>query len=238
MIFSGNNTSIDSKILNSKLKLMIANGTTEPNNNPPISVFSEYYQGALYAGEQINKNFTNFDYEFLPTDCGNFKTDFEWQNSCLKNYINSSAIAYLSGFWISGAFTNAMILKSNGLLIPQVLPYAASEDLGNREEFPEFIQLSGNYFEYIQNSALFFSIYEWHSYLLIHDISPDNRLFASILSEIFKKTGFVAINSKQYRMLPANYSRENFEEYRKFFEYIKDTKCRIMLLVVENSILN
>ena len=142
----------------------------------------------------------------------------------------------MSAFWSYAAYRNALILKKDKFFLPQISPVAVTEEMRNKTEYPEFIRLSGNYFEYIQNSALLFSIFEWHSFLIIHGDGTQYPIFAAKLTKLFESYGSVLVNTDDKdQMIPENYTREDFEEYKHFFENIRDTKCRIILLLVENS---
>ena len=236
ILFPGNNVLINANVLKAKLQIMIANGTTEANSLVPNYVFPTYYYGAQYALDQVNwdERFGNFEYELIPTDCGNINFDITWSINCLSKHVQTHGLAYVSSFLVGAALGNLFSFRAFNIFLPQVSPFGISDVVNDESTYPEFIKLSGKFNEYVQNSIFMFNFFKWHEFIIISGDDLGNQFLMQEISSTMIKMGFKFINPKKFQMIPSNYTREDFESYKDLFEFIRDSKCRLLLTIYTN----
>ena len=231
VLFPGNNPSIKLNMTKTKLSILIANGTSEPNNQPGFNQTSKMYFGSVFACQEVNSKLKHFKYELTPTNCGNQILDIAWYIKCLSTYASSSHLAYLTGFWVQSSMGNLLSIRTRQVFIPQVSPYAVSEILNNKTTFPEFLKLSPHYYEYMKNGILTYRVLKWPDYMFLYANDMTITPAARIIMEIYRESGLKLVSPVQYQMIPLNYTREDFESNRNVFEFIRDSKCRILALL-------
>ena len=230
LIFPGNVTSTVSKQENTKLRLSIANGTAEIYNYGYYPTFAYWYLAATFAKEMSNSlsEIPNFEFEFFPTNCGNTVYDANWYKLCFSKLSSELGIGYLTGIWPSGALGNLLTLRSLGVKIPQITPYGMDQQLESKSVAPEILKLSLALDEFI---ALSFSLYfalEWkYSVMIFSDDSAYSSLFQQ-LGPYLTSLGVTILNEE--KILTANYTRKDFNKYKKYFQDIKDLDCRIYII--------
>ena len=237
ILFPGGNTQIGIENYNIKIPIMIANETMKGSNPVYPDYILEFYSGSQYALEQVNreKELENFVYELEPTDCGNLYYDVMWYVKCLKKYENSSSIAYISGYFFGSAVGNLVGIRAQNRFLPQISPYGFSDAINNASVFPEFLKMTGTYSEYLLNNIFMYKFYGWlHLIILISDTQSNKILFEE-LEKAFIQMSLTIINDEKHRIIPANYTRDDFENYRYVFEYIRDTKCATIVFNHPNS---
>ena len=235
IIFPGNNTKIKPGKIKTKLTLMIANGTNELIPSPNNVIVSNFYKGALYASEEVNQNLKNFEYEFIPTDCGNFYFDVNLSVACLAKHVRNTGLAYISGYWYTSALASLLSFKAFNIFLPQISPFGLSDYVNNQTLFPEFIKMSGRLDEFLQNSIFTFKIFGWKDILIISNDDRTSRYLNSQVKLFVSKMGLNILNQGANEFFPINYTRDDFEKYKSIFHFIKDSKCRILILLSVNS---
>ena len=231
ILFPGGNPSPRLNITKTKLSILIANGTSEPNNQPGFNETSKMYFGSLFASEEVNSKLKHFEYELIPTNCGNQVLDIAWYIKCLSSFASNSHLAYLTGFWVQSAMGNLLSIRTRQVFIPQVSPYGLSEVMNNKSAFPEFLKLSPHYYKYMKNGDLTQRIFKWPDYMFLYANDMNIKPAAQIIIELYRGSGLKLITPVQYQMIPLNYTREDFESNRNVFEYIRDSKCRVLCLL-------
>ena len=236
ILFPGNNILINANVLKTKLFIMIANGTQEANSLTPNYIIPTYYYGAQYALDQVNldKELGNFEYNLIPTDCGNTEFDIKWYIKCLAKYSLNHGLAYVSSFLVGAALGNLLSFRAFNTFLPQVSPFGISDAVNSEKAYPEFIKLSGRFNEYVQNSIFMFKFYQWHDFILLSGDSFGNQFLKQELSSQMIKMGFKIINPANYQTIQSNYTRDDFEDYKDLFEFIRDSKCRLLLIIITN----
>ena len=236
-VFPENNTSIFSKSKKSKIVISIANGTSILYNEGFIPIFAYWYQGAQFAVSRSNfmQEFENFEFELFPTDCGNLIYDEEWFKTCLSSVVNSLGVAYLSNFLADAAKGNLVALQSLSKQIPQVSPLAVSVELENITAFPNLLKLGSQEEFYALSCVRILQNLRWKDIIFFG--SDESDYMSSIIStiELFNKGQVNIINPPNLRIFRSNYTRDDFEQYKEFFQFAKRSKCRIFFFSATNT---
>ena len=235
--FPGNTTSYSASA-STKLVFAIANGTSEiyNSNSKPYYVFSEIYTGAGYAVHQSNLQggIANFEIELYPTNCGLYGYDVAWYTSCLKPSKEKLGIAYLSGFWYTGAASTLFALRNLNVSIPQISPFAQDNSVDNITEMPEFLKLSVSTANFFTAIFLFQRSLNWNEIVVL---ATNDLTFYTQYQEVIEfssSLGITIANPPDKRVLPFNYTRNDFQQYKSYFQTAKDTNCRIYIIVAIN----
>lgn len=233
MMFPGNNSLIKADVLNSVISLSIANGTSEPYGLGTSSIASRAYVGSIFAVSQSNKlrEIENFEFQLNPTDCGNYIFDFKWYSQCLNKLRNSLGTAYLTGYTIFGAYGNLITLRILGINVPQISPYAFSNAIDNSTAYPEFIRMSPKLNIFIYNSVLIYMSFHWKDFIIF---TVDDVGFLGLYNQFLlamEAIGARYINPEPLRIFPSNYTIEDFDQYKSYFQYVKDSKCRLIHII-------
>ena len=228
-VFPENNTSIIPTFQKSKILMSIANGTSEIYNQGYIPTYAYFYQGARYAVARSNslQEFDNFELDLFPTNCGNLFYDEAWYKMCLGSALNNLGVAYLTCIPTEGARGNLLTLRALSKNIPQISPLAISKDLENRSTYPEFLKLGVEEEFYGLSSIRILQNLRWNDIILF---VSDNKIYLNVLtfiSEYLKDTKIKIINPPHLRIFPKNYTRDEFDQYKEYFEFAKKSRCRI-----------
>ena len=229
IVYPGNNKDSNVKITKTKLIVSIANGTSEIYNQGYIPNFAFWYQGANYALQLSNmqEEIEGFEFEFFPTNCGNYMYDPTWYNICFSQTADKLGLAYLTSIWYTGAEGNLLTLRNFQKFIPQLSPDAFDTSLESKEDFPEFLKMTLSYKDTFLASFSLFQINSWRNSIIF---SSDEDAYKDMYQDILnymKIFNVKALNPEDKRVFPANYTRDQFEQYRDYFEAAKNTKCRI-----------
>lgn len=234
--FPGNST--DAKPSESiKLTFSIANGTSEPYNLSQYYLFAYYYYGAIYAVNEINANqaIPGFEIDLFSTNCGNFVYDPAWYIQCFSGILNYMGIAYLSPYWYSASYGNLLTLKQLGVYLPQVSPFSQGSFVDNLTEFPEFLKLSVSSTEFFSTGCLYSIALGWNNIVIL--ATNDSNYYQQYLDVMsyLNASGIKVLNPPSKRILPSNYTRDNFKEYESYFQAAKNTNCRIFIIVATDK---
>lgn len=231
IIYPGNSSSpINSEA--TKLQLSIANGTHEIYNMYTIEYFAYWYLGALYAVQRSNlmNEIPEFKIELYPTDCGIFLYEENWYNNCLNQARNNLGLAYLSHIWDTAALGTLLTLKTLGINIPQISPISLDDKLDNKTTFPEFLKLSVSLKEFFSNAFIFQKALGWKSLAVL---ATDDSTFYTEYNYVVLYSalaGVKIVNDQSKRILPQNYTRDDFEKYKGHFQAVKDSRCRVIAI--------
>jgi hypothetical protein len=237
IIFPGNVNSLTS--LNTKaLIFLIANGTNEVLNYNTYFPFSYYYNGAIFAVNEVNSKeiIPRFKLNLRTTDTGLFYYQEDWYKFKLSQVlIKPFPVLYLTSYWSTSAIGNSLALKSLNIKIPQISPFAQSAIIESKENFPDLVKISVSEEEYITNGLNFIMSLGWKSLVLFG--TDDDSFYRVYLAaaRLCKARGIKIVNPEEFRVLPANYSGNDFEKFRMFFQAAKDTRCRVYLVVTFNK---
>ena len=236
IVFPGNNTSINAERINTKLILSIANGTSEPYNAFKSFIASNSYQGAIYAVSKSNKlkDIENFEFELNPTDCGNLIFDFSWYSNCLLSQRTKLGLAYLTGFFIFGAYGNLVSLRALGIAIPQISPYGISVLIDDSSLYPEFFRLATRLDDYLYNSVLLYLNFHWKDFIIFTSDQPGYYSLYQQFILNMQEIGARYLNPEALRILPSNYTYLDFNKYKSYFQFAKDSKCRLIQILCNN----
>ena len=210
---------------------MIANGTSELNgisNN----LTSSYYYGVDLAAITANKELEalNFEYKFIPTDCGNLIGNLSWSIPCLSKFKNTSSIAYLTSFWMESIIPTLLGLRELKINIPQLSPGGDSDYLNKQKDYPEYLKLTGKFDIFISNTFYMFNFYNWKDIMVLFLDSESSRMQYNEIKMVFDKMGINIVNPEESRFIPETYTRDDFERYKHLFNQIKNSLCRIFVI--------
>ena len=233
--FSG---SLDSEEGNSRygINLLIANGSNELNTNITNPIYAEWYKGALYGIQKTNSNKELGNFEFITkgTNCGNDAFEPTWYYACLSSAIKTNPVAYLTSSAGFGSYGNLIILKQMGLFIPQVAGYGIFQGIDNSTLFPEYLTLSLSMVDYaLSGPSLLAKNFGWKDVIIIG--TEDLSLLVNSAIQILTLFGLNIINPENLRLLPANYTRDDFHLYKEIFYFAKKSKCRFYIIYCKDS---
>ena len=83
----------------------------------------------------------------------------------------------------------------------------------------------------MKNSAFMLKFYNWKDILFLYSDEPIIKVLSEGLAQMYESMGIRIINPVELRVIPSNYSRDDLENHRNIFEFIKDSKCRILAVV-------
>ncbi|OMJ86675.1 hypothetical protein SteCoe_11759 [Stentor coeruleus] len=214
------------------IRFSIANGTSELTTNEVFQVAAYWYYGASYAALRSNllQEIPNFMIELFPTDCGNMYYDPNLYMKCFEPIHDKLGVVYLTSGWASGAFGNAMTLKSYNHFIPQITPTVQYELLGNKTLFPELLKLTVSLTENISTALYLMRAFSWNAANLFFSDDPIHYYIYPYILAYLENIKYVVANSEDKRIFPKNYTRDDFEKYKSFFLEAKNNRCRIFFI--------
>ena len=231
-IYFPGNTTVSLASEATAIRLSLANGTHEIYDLYTIEIMSYFYEGASYAVMRSNayNEIPNFKFELFPTDCGIYFYDptfYELYYSPIKADLG---VAYLTNFWYTTSYGVLVTLRDLGIDLPQISAFAAADLLDNSTAFPEFLKLSVSVSQYLTTGFLFLKSIGWNEVVLLATDDPTFYVEYLDLLEFAGPMGITVVNPPDKRVFPANYTRDNFEEYRSYFQAAKDTRARVYLI--------
>jgi Receptor family ligand binding region len=218
---------------NVEIVISISNTTTEIYNLYNYTYFAEVNNGAIFAMDESNWNndIEGYYISLFPTGCGLFLYDPTWYYNCYSNVVNDMGVAYINSPWYIASYGDLVTLKELGNNIPQLSNYATIELLDNYEEFPQFLDISMNVQGFASSASILYGAMKWKYVCYITDRGTSFlNSFVNISSNFYVNV----LNPQDKMIFPGNYSRESFEEYKSFFQTIKDTNCVIIGIFVNN----
>jgi Receptor family ligand binding region len=228
--YPGNITTITTSV-STALTVSIANGTTEVGKTP-YKYFAYCYEGARYAVEisNLNNEIPGFHIELTPTDCGITAYDLNFYRKCYSKLLGNLGIAYMSSFWHSGSYGDYITLNQLGVTIPQISPFSQDNLVDNRTTMPYFLKLSTTQSIFYTTWFSFLKAMEWTSIVVMCGEDPGNYGLYLNLVEYTALAGLSIVNPVDKRIFPWNYTRDDFENYKSYFQAAKDTGCRIFII--------
>lgn len=198
------------------------NNVTNPSN-------AENFISNLFALDIINSSkdlLPNYNLKFIDTDCGNLIYDHDFYYSCLKQQ-DYLGLAFLSTDSQDASMGYVEVFRELGLKIPHVSTTSNCPDLYDRKAYPEFISLTpeSNYMSKI--IAQYVRIFGWKNIAVLYHDSDHSKTDYDSLMEACLAFGISVINTK--RMLPKEYTRDQFMLYKDVFEDIKNSKTKIVV---------
>lgn len=235
IIYPGGITNLDTMESFTTITISIANGISEIYHMGTYYDFSYLYEAARYAVYRSNMlvEFPNFRFELFNTDCGIFAYDPTWYKMCLAPVIKNLGIAYMTSLWSTSVLGNILTLRELGVNIPQISALSQDDKLDNKIEYPEFFKLTLSSKDQMGTAILLVRSFDW-SHLNIF-VSEDNIEMYNVILEFIKENGVYFDNPDSMRVLPVNYTRDDFPKYKSYFEAAKSNNCRIFLIMTSSS---
>ena len=232
IVYPGFTTSKSAFLSSSPLIVSIANGTSEPNMNSTSDAFSSIYKGAEYAVYRSNlyNDIPNFHIELTPTDCGNNYYDQAYYLQCFYKLKEKIGITYLTSYSSVGSNANYRILEYMNIKIPQLSPLSSIEDLNNKTKFPNLLKIAMSNYDYGESLLLFLLSFNWNSIIFFGSTEYSYHLQYLEYLKIIDSIKLNLVNPKNFRLFPETLSREDLKNYTDYFEFAKNSKCRIYLL--------
>ena len=155
--------------------------------------------------------------------------DPTWYNICFSQIANKLGLAYLTSIWYEGSLGNLWTLENLAGFLPQISPLAQDSRLENKADYPEFIKMSLSNNDLYVIGFSFYFINNWSNLVLF---ASDDTYYANYLEVLayVKKFGINLMNPMDKQVFPSNYTRDQFEQYRDYFEGAKNSKCRVYLI--------
>ncbi|OMJ84245.1 hypothetical protein SteCoe_14666 [Stentor coeruleus] len=229
--FPGNTTEIFD-LSEVKIVFGIASGANEIYNLYTAPQIADTYKGAEYAISQINekKLIPGFYIETFPTDCGVFEYEPNWYKECFKSIYDKLGIAYITSFFGGGLRGNYLTLKEYGVTIPQISPLGALSGLDNATEYFEVFKFEETLENFIYSWLFVFQSFGYRDIAVIGSHREGFDFYPHFVEGI-KINGFRIANDENNMEIPANYTRDNFDEYKDFFIKIKETRCNVFFIM-------
>ena len=196
------------------------------------SLFATWYKGAEFAVDLANRGnlLPGFQVALLPTDCGLYFYNQAFYNKCLSQY-QDFGLAYLAPFWQGAANGTYRALQALGLSIPQISPICQNFELDSKSEFPLFIKLSVSASLYYGSAFLFQRSLGWKCINVLATNDPTYQEQYNDILTYSKLMGIEVLNPQEKQVIPWNYSRDDFEQYRDYFEAAKSNRCRVFAIL-------
>ena len=140
-------------------------------------------------------------------------------------------VAYISSFWHSASYSNLVALNNLNLNIPQISPFSQSNIVDNSTQFPQFLKLSVSSYQFYLSAFYFLRSIGWNSIVVL---ATDDAAFYEEYIEVVnfaEVSGITILNPEDKRIFRYDYTPDDFEEYRSYFQAAKDTNCRLFVLL-------
>lgn len=236
ILYPGNTTDILA-MSKTKIVISIANGTDEIYNLYKFTEFSYQMGAAIYSANISNSinEIPGFEITFFPTDCGIFYYDETFYTNYYNQIADSMGVAYLTAPWAEVAYGNMATLKKLGNRIPQISYFSQNDIVNNSTSFPEFFKMSASNQDYFSSVALFFSSLNWNNYVIFLVDDPGFQTLYDQLIVTFTLFNIYPVNPVNKRIFPMNYTKDDFEQYRDYFQEAKDTNCMTFYIMHQNK---
>jgi ABC-type branched-subunit amino acid transport system substrate-binding protein len=214
---------------NIKLVISISNSTTEIYNYYNYTEYISITNGALFAVNEINsKNeIPGYKIDLFSTGCGILLYNPSWYTNCYSKVIDKLGIAYINSPSYMATYGDLVTIKSLGKTLPQIGVSLTYKILDDNQAFPEFVKLIGNIETISSNLNIFYSSLGWFNKCIITD---RGEAYLETMLEVENSFNIHNINSEFSRLFPTNYSRNDFDQYRSYFQDIKDSRCGVLKL--------
>ena len=231
IIYFPGNTTVSTSTGKAEITISIANGTHEIYDLYTYEGFAYIYEGANYAITRSNayNDIPNFYLQAFPTDCGISLYDPYYYDTCYSRIKNDLGIAYVSYFEEFPSYGAVETLRQLNVSIPQISPFAQGDTLDNSTAFPEFLKLTLPTLQYIINSQIYVKSLGWNAVVILATNDVISTMQYMLALE-FAAQGITILNPTDKQVLPSNYTREDFETYRSYFQAAKDTRCRYFII--------
>ena len=231
IIYFPGNTTVSTSTGKAAITISIANGTHEIYDLYTYEGFAYIYEGANYAIMRSNayNDIPNFYLQAFPTDCGISLYDPYYYDTCYSPIKNDLGVAYVSYFDECPSYGAVETLRQLNVSIPQISPFAQGDTLDNSTAFPEFLKLTLPTLQYIINSQVYIKSLGWDAVVILATDDAGSMMQYMLALE-FAAQGTTILNPTDKQVLPSNYTREDFEKYRSYFQAAKDTRCRYFII--------
>ena len=233
IIYPGLTTSKLAFLSSTPLTVSIANGTSEPVANITYDLFAAIYKGSEYAVYRSNlyNDIPNFHIQLTPTDCGNnYNLDSTSYRQCFSKLKDKLGITYLTSFSSIGTLANYEALEYLNITIPQISPLSSIEDFNNKTKYPKLLKLGMSNFDYGESLLLFLLSFNWDYIIFFGSTEPAYHLQYLEYLEILESIGVNITNPENLRLFPDTLTRSDLKNFTNYFEFAKNSKCRIYLL--------
>ena len=231
IIYFPGNTTVFTSSGKAAITISIANGTHEIYNLYTFGQFAYFYEGANYAIMRSNayNDIPNFYLQAFPTDCGINLYDPYYYGTCYSSIKSDLGVAYVSSFVELPCYGTLETLRELEVNIPQISPFAQGDILDNSTPFPEFLKLTVPTSRYVANAMVYIESLGWNTAVLLVTDDPQSMREYMIVQQTYTNR-FTIANPSDKQIFPANYTREDFETYRSYFQAAKDTRCRYFII--------
>ena len=231
IIYFPGNTTVSTSTGKTAITISIANGTHEIYDFYTFGIFAYFYEGANYAIMRSNayNDIPNFYLQAFPTDCGINFYDPYYYDMCYSAIKSDLGVAYVSSFMELACFGNLETLRELEVNIPQISPFAQGDILSNSTIYPEFLKLTVETTQYISNSQVYIQSLGWNAVVILATDDALSMMEYGVALQSISK--FTILNPTDKQVLPSNYTRDDFETYRSYFQAAKDTRCRYFIIV-------
>ncbi|CAG9319852.1 unnamed protein product [Blepharisma stoltei] len=234
--FYPGNTAITPKRSETEIVVSIASGSAEPDGSTNI-YNPQNFLGSLYAQWVINNSTSllkNFYISQFQTNCGSSIFDLKFYYTCMRQYKDQLGVAFLSPSFDIGAIGYIYAFRGLGVEIPHCGASTVVSFLSNKTEYPEYMRISTSGDYIATNLAKIISYLGWtHAAVIFGNNTYNYPLYKKLYDE-FASLRVSIMNDENKKLIPQNYLRTDFEQYKYIFKHIYSLKVRICLLVLGN----
>ncbi|CAG9335124.1 unnamed protein product [Blepharisma stoltei] len=229
-IYPGNTTN---KPTASKATLYMSLTTS---GKEPDGSFNSYQpvqaQGNFFARDWINNSsliLENFHIKFVENSCGTMSFIKNIDAACYSPLKEKLGVVFLTSDYVASVVGIIMLFREWNISLPHIAPGPSSPLLSNKTNYPEFMRVApnGNY-----NAVVILrlcQIFAWKNVNVLYANSSSNIAMYQTFASEAQKGGITIANGENERILPANYDRTQFSNYKHIFQAIKNTNVKIFI---------
>lgn len=175
----------------------------------------------------------NFELQYAETNCGAEVYYKPWSQPCLEAAKPILGVAHLTSAFPSVCAGTIESFRELNITIPIISEFCAETIFTNKTVFPEFMRVMKNYGFNIRILLNLASIFGWENIIVIYQNTTTGVDLYNYFLEAAADFRMTILNKPEHRVVKFGYYKTDFEEYKEMFEAIRDTKGRIVMLLVD-----
>ncbi|CAG9329577.1 unnamed protein product [Blepharisma stoltei] len=231
MVYPGNSTSIPNmpKI---SITISLADGITDPGS-ADFTYLALIRQGNHYAFSVAYQSglLRNFNLNIQSTDCGASVYDPTYSRPCFGRLKSNMGVVYLSSLYDNVCYGDILDFRALGISAPIISDGCAMPLFTNKAVFPEIMTVLKEMSYTAGLLPELANIFGWKNVVLIQRPEWAQSAYEIALTQLSSLHIGIANNQSYY--FSTTYTIDQFEKYKDFFLDIINTKCRIVIALVD-----
>ncbi|CAG9333810.1 unnamed protein product [Blepharisma stoltei] len=230
ILYPGSSTT---KPKNSKTSLKMSISTNGLESDGTYNSYNPLNcQGNIFAKEWINNQtwiLENFEIDYTSNTCGVSVFVHDTVLKCLTPLISDLGYVWLGSDWAASNVGYMALLRELNISMVTVAAGPNSPIFSNKTAYPEFMRMvpSANYNAVIMIKLC--QIFSWKNVVVVYSNVSANIAIYEVFKSEADSAGITIANDEDKRMLPLNYARTQYQEYKYIFDHIRDTNVRIFV---------